>query len=72
MVKTILETLITYILFLPRLVIQRTTIDHSGVYTCFIKNRAGSVYANATVIVGGKYVLLYFEICSIVSQLCFN
>ncbi|CAI9732047.1 vascular endothelial growth factor receptor 1-like [Octopus vulgaris] len=37
------------------LVIQRTTIDHSGVYTCFIKNRAGSVYANATVLVGENY-----------------
>ncbi|XP_029643821.1 vascular endothelial growth factor receptor 1 isoform X2 [Octopus sinensis] len=37
------------------LVIQRTTIDHSGVYTCYIKNRAGSVYANATVLVGENY-----------------
>lgn len=35
-----------------KLVIPRTMPDHSGVYMCNAKNRAGSLFANATVIVG--------------------
>lgn len=35
-----------------QLVIPRTMPEHSGVYMCTAKNRAGSLFANATVIVG--------------------
>nr|BAI67804.1 vascular endothelial growth factor receptor [Idiosepius paradoxus] len=37
-----------------KLVIPRTKPEHSGVYTCNAKNRAGSLFANATVIVGSS------------------
>ncbi|GAB1601667.1 vascular endothelial growth factor receptor 1-like isoform X5 [Argonauta hians] len=49
-----------------KLIIQRTSPEHSGSYTCFAKNRAGSVYANATVIVGENNSMGKVEIMVVV------